>query len=356
MRLPKDRSEVTEDWVADVCSSFLDSPGDPIEAVRLTNLGDGVGQLSELLLADVDCRGGSSHQFVIKLHTNVPEMHQIGMGYRYYETEVRFYTEFASQVPMKTPAVYLAEFDPDEERVLLVMESLGGWHTPDQVEGASLDEIRTATAALAGLTAAFWNEPLLKQHRWMKNARDDVFSGVPEMYRGCIETAVGRFGQAAPVATLTMAEKLGQAQEAILDAQVSGTQVLSHWDYRVANFFYGPQDEFVVIDWQMMMMTPPAADLSYLLGTNIETELRRSAEAELLEIYLDGLHEHGISDYTMNDLERDYRWGMLFASGIPIIGGAGVDESNPDSLALIQKMGSRLFNAIEDWDSLALLS
>ncbi len=57
----------------------------------------------------------------------------------------------------------------------------------------------------------------------------------------------------------------------------------------------------------------------------------------------------------MNDLEHDYRRGMLFASAISIIGGAGVDDSNEQSLAFVQKMGSRMFSAIEDWDSLALL-
>jgi hypothetical protein len=73
-------------------------------------------------------------------------------------------------------------------------------------------------------------------------------------------------------------------------------------------------------------------------------------------IYLEELARHGVTDYSRNQLEQDYRLGMLGVSGIPIIGGASVDATNARSHSLMQAVGGRLFQAIEDWDAIALLA
>jgi hypothetical protein len=61
------------------------------------------------------------------------------------------------------------------------------------------------------------------------------------------------------------------------------------------------------------------------------------------------------SDYGRNDLSRDLRKALLGVSCIPIIGGANFDLDNARSHALFEAVGSRMFQAIEDWDALKLL-
>jgi hypothetical protein len=355
MHLPTNRSEVTETWLLETLSAlpeFLD----PVSNIRLKPLGDGIGQLSVLVLADLVLDSGKKLQLIIKLQTDVPDMHDIGMRYGYYENEVNFYNFFSDKVPLHTPDVFVAEFDRESGRVLLIMESFAGWHSPDQVSGASLQQITTATKSLAGLTATFWNAPIQKEHPWIHSLTSEVFSNIANDYRESTEEALLRLGDSLPESAGANAHKIGDKYDELVNRLSKGNQSLAHWDYRVENFFYGPENEFVVIDWQLMMVTNPATDLAYLLGTNIATELRRSAENELLGIYLEELARHGVTNYSRSQLEQDYRLGMLGVSAVPIIGGASVDATNARSLALIQAVGGRLFQAIEDWDAMALLA
>ena len=79
MHLPVDRSEVTETWLVETLATHPSFTADPIHSVKLTYLGDGLGQLSTLVLADLICDSGSKLQVVIKLHADVAAMHDIAM-------------------------------------------------------------------------------------------------------------------------------------------------------------------------------------------------------------------------------------------------------------------------------------
>ncbi|MBD3647729.1 MAG: hypothetical protein HUJ31_09830, partial [Pseudomonadales bacterium] len=146
--LPADRSEVTDAWVMNLLAAHPTFRSDTITAVRLEHFGDGIDQLSTLVRADLTCASGADHQLVIKLHTNVPGMHEIGLRYGHYESEINFYRHLADKVPVRTPELYAVEMDRDAERVLIVMESFTDWHSPDQLAGASLEEVTIATDAL----------------------------------------------------------------------------------------------------------------------------------------------------------------------------------------------------------------
>lgn len=352
--LPANRSEVTESWLIETLADHTVFAADPIDSVTLEDLGN-TGYLSTMSLARLTCKSGSERQLVIKMHTDVPGMHDIAVRYGHYESEVNFYRYFAHQVPMRTPVLYAVEMDHQTERVLIIMESFAGWHSPDQIEGATLDEVTIAVEALAGLTAAFWNAPLRTRYPWLRDLASDAYKTVPADYVASIDSALTLAGDTLPAGVERAARTIGNRIEPLMTRLNEGNQALSHWDYRVENFLYGPDDEFVVIDWQLMMVTNPATDLAYLLGTNIDVELRRRAEADLMARYLEGLKRHGVTGYTRNDLERDWRLAMLGITAIPVIGGAGTDLTNERQVQFSRTIMKRLFQAIEDWDALALL-
>lgn len=353
--LPANRAEVTEAWLRSTLATHPTFAADPIESLELHNLGDGMGQLSELIAVAVHCESGETRDLVIKLHTEVPSMHAIAMRYRYYESETNFYNLLAERIPMRTPRIYLAQFDPDQERVLAIMESFKDWHSPDQITGATLDEVTTAVSHLAGLTAAFWNAPLHETHDWLNHPTSDTYALVPAHYAATVDAFLEQFSAALPASARQAAPAISRNFSALLGELSEGPQALAHGDYRVENLFYGPTDEFAVIDWQLMMTTRPGFDLAYLLSTNIDTALRRQAEGELMDRYLDALARHGVQDYSRGELESDYRLALLDISRIPVIGGASCDMSNERSVALFSAIGSRLFQAIEDWDALSML-
>lgn len=237
----------------------------------------------------------------------------------------------------------------------MIMESFAGWHLPDQTEGATLDEVTIATEQLAGLTAAFWNAPVHERYPWVRTLKSKVYEALPSDYTDNIDEAIKRLHKALPESAEMTARSIGSRYPALMEELCRGNQALAHWDYRVENLFFGPDGEFAVIDWQLMMFTNPATDLAYLLSSNIEVELRRSSEDELKTRYLEGLARHGVRDYGRNDLERDMRKALMGVSCIPIIGGANFDLENVKSHALFEAVGGRMSQAIEDWDALKLL-
>ena len=119
--LPADRSEVTDAWLVDTLTTHPTFVADAITQIDLRQLGDGMGQLSTLVLADLECASGTRRQLVVKLHADVPAMHEIGLRYGHYASEIDFYTHLADEVPMRTPEVYVAQMDRTKERVLLIL-------------------------------------------------------------------------------------------------------------------------------------------------------------------------------------------------------------------------------------------
>jgi len=353
--MPAGPVEVTEDWLCDTLSAHPEFQHDPIQSVRNRQLGEGMGQLSTLVLGNVQCRSGRTSQVVVKLHAAVPEMHDIALRYGHYETEVNFYNKLSHDVPMRTPKIYVSAMDTTQNRVLIIMESFADWHSPDQINGADRNETTTATQQLAGLTGRYWNLPIQSDHHWLRDLKSAAYRSLPEDYRICTGITLDRIGDGMPVSSGTAAEKIGAKFRAVMDDQCSGPQALSHWDYRVENMFFGPDNQFAVIDWQLMMVTNPATDLAYLLSSNVDISLRRSVERELMEIFLDGLKKSGVKNYELNDLVADYRRALLAISAIPIIGGSGFDMGNTRSRALFTAVASRIFQAIEDWDALSVI-
>jgi aminoglycoside phosphotransferase (APT) family kinase protein len=352
--LPADRSEVTDAWLTGTLAPHPTFAADRIAAVTLRELGDGIGQLGTLLLVDLECASGATHQLVVKLHASVPDMHDIAMRYEHYDSEINFYTHLADAIPLRTPEIYVARMDRDSGRVLMIMESFAGWHSPDQLAGATLEEVTVATEHLGGLTAALFDAPALERYPWLRDMHSPAYDSLADDYRSCTDIMLERL-ERLPASSAGTARRIGERFEALKEDLCTGHQALAHWDYRVENLFYGPDDEFAVIDWQLMMMTNPANDFAYLLSTNIDTELRRAVEADLMERYLEGLARHGVQGYSRADLERDYRQALLGISCIPVIGGSGYDLDNARSHDLFAAIGSRLFQAIDDWDALEVL-
>ncbi|MEE4362071.1 MAG: phosphotransferase [Pseudomonadales bacterium] len=354
-RFPACRAEITTDWLLNTLQPHPSFRRDPIAAVRLSDLGDGIGQLSALTLAELTCRSGARRTLVVKIQAPVPEMHEVALSYGHYESEVGFYGQMAREVRLRTPEIYVCALDQARNRVLIVMEAFTDWHSPDQLEGATAEEVAIATRALSSLASTYWESPPLKRFPWLKTATSPAFASMPSDYAACVPELLTRFEARWPANASATLDRISAGYAGLQQAVATGTQVLAHFDFRVENLFFGPDGSLAVIDWQLMHMNNPANDLAYLLATNVDVSLRRDIERDMMHLYLEGLRECGIVGYGLAELERDFRLALLYISVIPVIGGANADMGNARSAALFEIMGGRLLTAIEDWQALDAL-
>lgn len=353
--LPASREAVTADWLANTLGLHPVFLIDPIESIELSPVSSGIGHASELLGASIQGASGTRHELIIKLQSEDVATHDVLMRYKNYEREARFYALLADKVPIRTPRAFVSAFDAMTERVLIIMERIVGWRSADQVEGASVEDVTVATEQLARLTAAFWNSPLRGRYHWLGTPLAPYYSSLPDLYGVALESALDNFAAVSPDSTGTNARRIGAGMAALLATEAEGDHVLTHWDYRLENMFYGRDDEFALIDWQLMQWMRPGYDFAYLIGTNIGVELRRSAEQDLIDLYLDGLARNGVRNYGRDALRRDMRLALSYLTCIPVIGGANCDMANPRSVAVFGSMMARSFQMIEDWDAVDVL-
>jgi aminoglycoside phosphotransferase (APT) family kinase protein len=356
-RLPVDREAVDELWLASTLAPHPEFQSDPIVSASFRALGDGLGQMSEMLIAHTRRASGAELALVIKLHTTVEDMRDLAIRYRHYLRETNFYQQLAHEVPVRTPRIYAAAYDQDIRRTALVMEHVGDTHySPDQIAGATLAEVELAVDRLAQLTATFWDSPLREVHTWMGNANADFYRASLSDYVASIDEALRRFGYAIP-GMEAAARAIGAHLGEIYDYLCEGVQVLTHWDYRVENMFFSrtDPDDFVLLDWQLMLWMRPGWDFVYLIGTCMDQALREQHLEALIERYLQGLAANGVVDYRRSEFEQDLRMAAMACTIVPVIGGAGYDVTNARSAQLFKTIGERIFSTVTDLGALSLL-
>ncbi len=136
------------------------------------------------------------------------------------------------------------------------------------------------------------------------------------------------------------------------------TQTFVHGDVRLDNVMFGSgpeQHPVMMVDWQAVMVSNPAHDLSYMLTQSLDIDVRRAHEAELVEYYHAGLVSRGVTDYSLQQCYDDYDVGTLFLFSYPLIIGGFCDMGNPRAVSLAEAVLLRSSTAVSDRKLLRLL-
>ena len=104
------------------------------------------------------------------------------MRYKMYEKEVRFYNELAAKMDVRTPNVLHADYDATEEKVVLLMEYMDGWSSPDQLTGASHQQTKAALKELTKISAPFWGRT--QEVDWLPDFQADFLRETLGGYAG----------------------------------------------------------------------------------------------------------------------------------------------------------------------------
>ena len=351
--IPTSMHEVTDQWLIDILSSQQAFADDPISSVDRQSVGDGIGQVGEFNKVVVTTESSKQSTLFLKLRAPIEGMHAVALRYKMYEKEVRFYSELAAQMDVRTPEVYYADYDPETENVALLMEFLDGWHSPDQITGASHNQTLAAIKQLAAINAPYWNRT--QDLPWLPTMQTDYMQQTISDMAACSDIFFQRFGTELPISKSDF-DRIIESWPAVLDGLSEGNLTLTHYDYRVENmFFSSDESEVAVIDWQLIGALRAGWDLAYLIGTNIPSEQRRANEQQYIDLYLDCMRDRGVN-YSEAELRHDMKWSLLGLCSIAVIGGANFDVSNERSFELFKVISIRLFDAIAEHEALSVIS
>ncbi|MFJ9562805.1 phosphotransferase [Streptomyces fuscichromogenes] len=232
-----------------------------------------------------------------------------GLVRRAYEREIRFYQHLADTLPLRTPHCFFADIDVTDGDFVLLLEDLTPASSVDQFSGFTADHADTALAALGGLHAPHWGSGFLRELDWLHGVRATMYVESARLMPTRVDPFVERFGDRLEPEWIELIRRFQPHMTRFLVEQ-PGPWSVQHADLRPDNMLFDAKagaEPLVVLDWQSVSHGPPLVDAAYLLGTSLDTELRRKHERDLLHTYHEGLLAQGVTGYSWDDCWRDYR-------------------------------------------------
>jgi len=300
------------------------APGVVVEGVEIVaakRCGEGVASTADRLVLDLSYAAGTGvdlpRRMILKTMLASPHAPPA-----MYENEVRFYREIRDDLDIETPAVFAGHFDPSTGRFGLLLEDLTarGARFPSALDRVSLDEVRSILSHLATLHARFWDSPRFGADlSWVATPTSggmfDVFDAIG---LELIEDQVTRHPFKAELIE-PLGRNLPQMWELLWRVQERHTSALTtllHGDPHLGNTYLLPGSRGGLLDWQLMMRGSWAHDVTYLLVTALDPEIRRAHQRDLLAEYLGQLAAAGVDGLpSAEDAFEQYRaaalWGLV---------------------------------------------
>lgn len=302
--------------------AMLRRAGHVVDIAGFDICGIGTGQIGETariaLRYDPTGRQGPA-TLVAKFSSQDPTSLKVAEGWALYEREIRFYHELAPRAGIATPAFYGAEMD-ETGAFALLLEDLAPAVPGDQFAGLSETDALCAVREAARLHAAFWERGESAELAWLDSGPLAQPFYAPEVFRSAWPAFRDRYG-----------DHLTDDQRRVCDALAEGygdysrprarPRCVTHNDFRPDNMLIAP-GRLTVVDWQSVALGSNAVDIAYLIGGSYSPATRREAEPRLIAAYLDELSRRGVSDYSSDAFEADFRH-FTFA-GINVAVGAAM--------------------------------
>ncbi len=337
---PRGLADITAEWLAEAMEMRVDS-------VEVARIGDGAGFMGELYRATLTSRAPDCPRSVIvKLPTADPGAHFIGQMMRVWEREHACYRDVVPHMNIRVPKAYVNIAEPP----CLVLEDLAPAVPGDHVTGATLDQADRAIDVLAQHHAAWFEHPLLPSLTWMPGLDDPSILALAPTFALGWPVFLERFGDELPSRCLRWCEQFVDRIPAWIAGHADEPITITHGDFRLDNLFFCEDGSVAVIDWQLSMRAPGQADLVYFCANNLTIEMRRAHEERLIDRYVTGLHDHGVSPsaVTRDDVRRGYMEGLLFYA---VSFGASlltINPANERGSALFDALVHRTFAAVDD--------
>ncbi|MFM8870075.1 MAG: phosphotransferase family protein [Actinomycetota bacterium] len=277
-----------------------------------------------------------------------------------YMREVRFYSEIAPTVDVRTARCHFVDFDDDTHDFVLVLDDLAPAQQGNQVIGCDVNTARTAVIEMTRLHGPRWNDPSLFDVSWLQRSTDPsgpetinavygaVKGGFLEVFGEAIRDACG-------VAGVELVHELGTALISFLTGR-GVPRTLAHGDFRLDNLMFGDMNgdpTCAVVDWQTPAHGDGVTDLAYFLGAGLLPDDRRANEDALVSLYVSELSRY-VGDASFDDVWRRYRREALAGVVMSVVASQIVQRTDRGD-AMFTAMATRHVRHALDMDSLSLL-
>jgi hypothetical protein len=251
----------------------------------------------------------------------------------------------------------------------VLLEDLSATHRPPLTRAEGIGHVPASEAdqvsvvdTLARLKAYWWEHPLQEQLGWGYWSEDvEGFEHYAARRRASWQKVLADNSAWLPAHVVDLC---GQVVDGLaahwtrwLQPRLAGRKQLTllHGDAYFANFLCphpGTTGPAYLIDWQSACIDIGAGDLVNLMATFWTSEQRNAQgrERRLLDQFHRRLTEHGVTGYSVERLENDYRIGLVYWILMPIqdaYDGSPIDYWWPKLQCLAA--------AFDDWDCRTLL-
>lgn len=312
---------VVDDLTPEFLSEVLDCAG-AVDRVTATRIGTGQVALSlrlDLQLA-ADALSDLPQVLVAKIPSPDAESREAARMHLTYHKEVGFYLDLAHLVKVPHPRSLYSAIDDESGDFTLLMERAVG-DVGDQLAGCSVSDAEAMVDAAVGLHAPTWGKVLeLANTSWLPMPDPAGVSQRQAIYSMLLPGFVERFQHRLAADVLDAARWLGEHLSALMLTSKLPLCVV-HGDYRLDNMLFERSETasaVTVLDWQTTGFGRGPTDIAYGIGSGLLLGDRRTAEASLVERYVNGLTAAGI-DCSFDDVMHDYRVGTVSGLGMAVI-------------------------------------
>ncbi|WP_051471027.1 phosphotransferase [Patulibacter minatonensis] len=318
----------------------------------------GTGQLADSYRFHLsyDAAGAGPETLVGKFASVEETSRKFGQESGYYRTEIRFYQELASTLPVVVPTPVHAALAANEIDFVLLMEDMAPARIVDQIEGCSADEAAVVVEQAAALHAGSWRDDRLAATDWLGGTVAS-FAHVTDGFGALVASYPETYGDLIPEADVQEASRLVDHADA-WKAVLAEPRCLWHSDLRGDNLLFdanGGEVPVAVLDWQGVGYGQGTIDLAYFLGTSLTTETRQAHERDLVRHYHEALVAGGVTDVDAEQCWNDYRLHAIHPLQTGIFGLGAVRRSERGD-RLWRTWIARCAQQTRDLDSFALLA
>jgi len=344
-------AEVGPDWL----TAVLRGAGHDVTVAGVDREPVGTGQMAHnerfRLTYEADSPGAPAS--VVGKFPSPSDMSRAAGAAGGYRNEVRFYTDLAERLAVRTPRCLHGAVNDESTEFTLILEDLAPARQGDQIAGCTPEQLVDAAVNLAGLHASMWGDPALRDLDWINSAVGDQTVMIVQLF---VPMFLERYANRLSPDAKRVLARFGSGVEAWLAREPERFTIV-HGDYRLDNLMFATgraEDPVAAVDWQTISIGCGGRDLAYLLGTSVDPGVRREVEGDVRAAYLARLQELGVGDYSPADLEVDERHGSFQGPFITMLGAIAVGQTDRGD-DMFMAMAERSVAQVLDLGALDLL-
>jgi len=311
--VPRAPSEVTADWLTQALRSGGMLADSSVSALRTQPLGVGkgfAGRLAKIVPTYAGDAIDAPASLIAKFPAREGPTRALAERFGFYEREVHFYQQIGDHAGIPTPRAYFSAISADGD-VVLLLEDKSNARGGDLLQGCSLNEAALVVDALAEMHARWWDSPDLAGFAWLPAPNDELALEIGrEISRPAWEAFLKKAGKHLPRKLIALGDK-SNGDTTLLHRLASSPRTLVHGDVAANNIMFGARGIEALLDWQTVIQGRGPIDVAHFFVTSLQTDDRRTAEADLLPRYHRALIEHGVQDYSFRDCWDDYRMAVM---------------------------------------------